>query len=173
MSGCAAVIFFGVPPKSYIAASRWLCPPFRQVMFFALRAKSICGGGAARLPPQLYFSACRRSYITASRRLYPRQSRGLCFLPFGQKMNVCRGSRHIFIGGMHSINASLTVTAAALHHQNVPARRAHLNILSPKGDKIFHTREARISPRRRRDFTRRCASRRRISLLRCCQAAQQ
>ena len=42
-------------------------------------------------------------------------------------------------------------------YQNVPPRAAHLNILS-QSDKIFHTREARISPRRRRDFTRRLAA---------------
>ena len=42
--------------------------------------------------------------------------------------------------------------SAALPLQNVPRPAAHLNI-SPKGE-IFHTRKARISPRRRRDFTR-------------------
>ena len=41
--------------------------------------------------------------------------------------------------------------------KNVTARRSHLNIL-PQSGKIFHTREAHISPRRRRDFTRRQAA---------------
>ena len=44
------------------------------------------------------------------------------------------------------------IAAVALPLQNVPRPAAHLNI-SPKGE-IFHTRKARISPRRRRDFTR-------------------
>ena len=44
------------------------------------------------------------------------------------------------------------IAAVALPLQDVPRPAAHLNI-SPKGE-IFHTRKARISPRRRRDFTR-------------------
>ena len=86
---------------------------------------------------------CRRSYIfrRAAEKLYRRfaavisaaKPRVMFFAPVGQKVNVCRGSRHFFIDGMHSINASLTVTAAALHHQNVPARQAHLNFAAYGG----------------------------------------
>ncbi len=49
------------------------------------------------------------------------------------------------------------VEAFTPRHQNVCAQRTHLNILS-QSDKIFYTRGARISPRRRRDFTRRLAA---------------
>ena len=67
-------------------------------------------------------------------------------------------------GRSSAAGGSLSITSVRPIYQNVPPRTAHLNILSPKGDKIFHTREARISPRRRRDFTRRRVPRCRISL---------
>ena len=176
MSGCRrSYIFRRAAEKLYHRFAAVISAAKPRVMFFApVGQKVFVGEGRC---------GCRRSYIfrRAAEKLYRRfaavisaaKPRVMFFAPVGQKVKVCPPCGHIFIGGMCSDNASLTVTVVTLPHQNVPRPAAHLNILSPKGDKIFHTREARISPRRRRDFTRRCASHRRISLLCCRKAAQQ
>ena len=59
--------------------------------------------------------------------------------------SLLRGSR----GRSRAVHRFASV---AIPLQNVPRPAAHLNN-TPKGE-IFHTRKARISPRRRRDFTR-------------------
>ena len=89
------------------------------------------------------------SYIAPASRLYP---------PFGRVI-FCRRRRQSL--GVRAVRARFysdvpqRCHSVAPPHKNVPPRAALLNILSPKGDEIFHTRKARISPPRSGDFTRR------------------
>ena len=68
-------------------------------MFFCpCGAKSICGGGTVRLPPQLYFSACRRKVISPLRGGYIRgKAAGYVFCPCGAKSKcVPRVAAHFY-----------------------------------------------------------------------------
>ena len=107
---------------------------------------------AARSAASILSYVSRRSaesYIAPASRLY---------LPFGRVI-FCRRRRQSL--GVRAVRARFysdvpqRCHSVASPHKNVPPRAALLNILSPKGDEIFHMRKARISPPRSGDFTRR------------------
>ena len=165
------VMFPGEAPESYIAPASRLYPPFGRVIFCRRRRQSL-GVRAARarfysdapqrchsvappyknVPPLflvMFPGEAPESYIAPASRLYP---------PFGRVI-FCRRRRQSL--GVRAVRARFysdvpqRCHSVAPPHKNVPPRAALLNILSPKGDEIFHTRKARISPPRSGDFTRR------------------
>ena len=115
-------------------------------------------------------SAALPRVISRCARLCPPFGRVIFFALWAKSKGVPRPAAH-FYRGLSTV-ATESESQLPLHRgakkrsklplchsstKNVTARRSHLNIL-PQSGKIFHTREARISPRQRRDFTRRQAA---------------